>query len=461
MTRTKHRPDSTNSARANESVDVDIKQELELEMVQLTHRGKVHFPRTVHLSLTAPPPGRSLHHQRARPSSPGGRCNSQMAHKRRAPRTPSPLPPLPLQEKPEADADGMAPNTSAHPRPDPLTNSRGKTHRGSSNSGGGSGRASMSSDPNRVADVFGFLSLDPGHFDKRGRRYSHDPQQQLASGRPRRTSAPSVGGSSADPSYVPHSHVMQVDPPSAAAHRPLVAPYALANSAPSITSQEPARCPGNLPTAPAILIPMPALRTSCTRQYVTDGSAPLGTPLTSPPLPQQGNRLKPQNQLYPDLDYVTSVPSLNNHLQDSPVTPQRRPALPQAPNTAPVKPGSSAPNARPALSALQTPYKRPRAASSPPPALASSSGVSRKGNGKGGPRVRCSGITKAGKRCTRLVPMFVLPERLDGDEHEVLPHYCNQHLKAAFMEKRFYSHKDPSLEVYYDGERLPWIIVPP
>ena len=56
-----------------------------------------------------------------------------------------------------------------------------------------------------------------------------------------------------------------------------------------------------------------------------------------------------------------------------------------------------------------------------------------------------------------MVPLSVPLARLNGDED--LPHYCHQHLKAAFADKKFYSHKDPSLEVYYDGERLSWITV--
>ncbi|TBU45851.1 hypothetical protein BD309DRAFT_989230 [Dichomitus squalens] len=180
-----------------------------------------------------------------------------------------------------------------------------------------------------------------------------------------------------------------------------------------------------------------------------EGSAPLGTPLAPPPVPQKDGALKPQghDRPRPHSDSAAFPSTSSNNLQAGPTTPQRRPQLQQAPNSAPAKPGSSAPNARPSLSALQTPSKRPRAASSPPsPSVSSSSGGN--GNGRGGPRVQCSGITKADKRCTRMVPVSVPLARLNGED---LPHYCHQHLKAAFSDKKFYSHKDPSVEVYYDA----------
>ncbi|KAI0713467.1 hypothetical protein C8Q76DRAFT_620845 [Earliella scabrosa] len=152
-----------------------------------------------------------------------------------------------------------------------------------------------------------------------------------------------------------------------------------------------------------------------------------------PPLPPKTD-LRPPTMTRPHSDSGVYRPT--NQLQVPPTTPQR-PQLQQAPNSAPAKPGSSAPNSRP--SPLQTPTKRPRAASSPPSPTASSSG-------KGGLKVQCSGTTKLDKRCTRMVAVTAPLSRLNGEE---LPHYCHQHMKNAFDDVKFPSHKDSSVWVEF------------
>ena len=37
---------------------------------------------------------------------------------------------------------------------------------------------------------------------------------------------------------------------------------------------------------------------------------------------------------------------------------------------------------------------------------------------------------------------------------EIDPHYCHQHLKSAFVEVKFYSHKDSSVSIEYDGKHI-------
>ena len=318
--------------------------------------------------------------------------------------------------------DDMTLNTSTRPPPAPNS----KTY-------GGGGRTSTSSDPSHVVDAFGRLSLGNGRRsdDRRtgdGRR-PHD-------GQGRRPSGQFVGGFNQNQTpYYADPHAMQVDGPSYSPNKP-------PNSAPAFPVP-------SLPTPPGAPS-MPIPQTSLTMQYAMAGSdAPLGA-LPLPPLPPRkdtgGSGLKPPTgggRPRPHSD-SGAYPSSANNLQ-VPSTPQRRPQLPQAPNSAPAKP-------RPAVSPLQTPSRRHRASSSPPSPSTSSGGSTSGGGGKGGLKVQCSGTTKQDKRCTRMVQVSVPLARLNADGD--IPHYCHQHLKGAFEDKKFWSHKKPSVEVFYDGEHF-------
>ncbi len=323
--------------------------------------------------------------------------------------------------------DDMALNTSTRPTPTPTSNT--KTY---------GGRASTSSDPNHVVDAFGRLSLGNG-------RRSDDPR--IANGRRpqdghghgqgqgRHQNGQFVGGFNQNQTpYYPDPHAMQIDGPS------YYAPNRPPNSAPAFPMPA-------LPTPPAPSMPVP--HTSLTMQYAITGSdAPLGALPPPPPrkdtghglkLPASGDRPRPHSDsgAYPSS-------SANNKLQVPPSTPHRRPQLQQAPNSAPAKP-------RPSVAPLQTPSRRDRASSSPPsPSVASSSGSGSSAGGKGGLKVQCSGTTKQDKRCTRMVQVSVPLARLNADRD--IPHYCHQHLKGAFEDKKFWSHKKPSVEVFYAGE---------
>ncbi len=58
--------------------------------------------------------------------------------------------------------------------------------------------------------------------------------------------------------------------------------------------------------------------------------------------------------------------------------------------------------------------------------------------------MQCSGTTKLDKRCTRMVAVTAPLARLNGED---LPHYCHQHMKIAFDDVKFPSHKDPAIWV--------------
>ena len=311
----------------------------------------------------------------------------------------------------------MALNTSKRPQASPNPNP--KTY---------GGRVSMSSDPNHVADAFGRLSLghgrrsDDNRTGSNGQRRLQDGQGQ---GQGRRPSGPFVGGFNQNqPPYFADPHAMQVDRPS----------YSNVTRPPN--SAPPFPVPA-LPTPPS----MPVPQTSLTMQYAMTGSdAPLGAP--PPPPRKDTGGLKPPmgaDRPRPHSDSGT-YPSSNNNL---PSTPQRRPHLQQAPHSAPAKP-------RPAVTSPQTPSRRHRASSSPPsPSVASSSGSGSSAGGKGGLKVQCSETTKQDKRCTRMVAVSVPLARLNADGD--IAHYCHQHLKGAFEDKKFWSQKKPSVEVFYDG----------
>ncbi|KAI0747627.1 hypothetical protein C8Q80DRAFT_1167804 [Daedaleopsis nitida] len=265
------------------------------------------------------------------------------------------------------------------------------------------GRTSTSSDPTHVADAFGRLSL--GESGRQGAR---------------RTSGGWVGGFTPYPDTIhgPIAHAA-IPPP------PIL--HGGAHSTPALAFPQPSQYlpPGPLPAPPAM--PMPIPQTSKTMQYALD-------PIPPPPPPKTGLR-PPSLSGRPHSDSGAFPHSNQLHV---PITPQR-PTLHQAPNSAPAKPASSAPNSR--LSPLQTPTKRPRAASTPPSPTSSTASA-----GKSGNRVQCSGTTKLDKRCTRMVVATAPLSRLDGED---LPHYCHQHMKTAFSDVKFCSHKDSSVWVEY------------
>ncbi|KAI0831728.1 hypothetical protein BC628DRAFT_1407358 [Trametes gibbosa] len=128
----------------------------------------------------------------------------------------------------------------------------------------------------------------------------------------------------------------------------------------------------------------------------------------------------------------------NNHLLVPPTTP-KRPHLHPAPNSAPAKPVSSGPS-RPPVPAVQTPPRRRSQSSPPSPTSVASS------PGKNVLKVQCCAITKLDKRCARRIPVSNPLALLNGEEE---PQYCHQHIKSAFIDVKFPSHKRPGEDVSY------------
>lgn len=173
--------------------------------------------------------------------------------------------------------------------------------------------------------------------------------------------------------------------------------------------------------------------------------------------------------------FTVSAPDLHQQPQDqnTPYVPQAGPSRRPARTPSPVKPATEAP----------APLRAPAAAfSSSPPATpprrtaaAGSSASPRRGKGAQTPTaqpVQCSGITSAGKRCTRTIntnaspskaaasvqspgPAYaqlqvMLPPGQDNNSEEV-PLFCHQHAKQALSDEGVYA--GPSgLFTRFDGE---------
>ena len=258
----------------------------------------------------------------------------------------------------------------------------------------------MSSGTYDVTDAFGRLSLGSGRTDR--------PDARPANG------GEFVGGFAPHAAYPPDA--MQVD--DAPLNGTVVFPLPQRHRARY-------QAPGPLPTPPKVSMPIPQTP-SRTMQFALGTQAPLGSP------PADGStRPPPVGRPHSDSGTFSS----SAHLQ----TPQR-PRPQQAPNSAPSKSGAAT---GAALAPLQTPSKRPRAASSPPSPSTSST------PSKGGMKVQCGATTKQDKRCTRMVPVTLPLSLITGD---VEPHYCHQHQKSAFVEVQFRSHKDTDVKVEYARE---------
>ncbi|CDO68862.1 hypothetical protein BN946_scf185000.g5 [Trametes cinnabarina] len=206
-------------------------------------------------------------------------------------------------------------------------------------------------------------------------------------------------------------------------------PRHLANGTPPVPFPEPQMDhippPGPLPAPPIMPLAMPAPQfMSRTMQYATSGDLPQhANPLAS--LPRQ-EYLRPPLRPKSHGRTLTRLSSI----------------LPTAPNSAPAKSVSAGPS-RPALSSFQTPPRRKRSASTPPSPISLSSSSSSKKDVR---KVQCCATTKQDKQCTRMVPVTTPLSLLSGEDE---PHYCRQHIKNAFIDVKFRSRKDPSIEVMY------------
>ncbi|KAL7283041.1 hypothetical protein ACG7TL_002465 [Trametes sanguinea] len=351
------------------------------------------------------------------------------------------------------------------------------------------GRASTSTDASGLADDLGRLSLGSGK-----QRRQEPPRHRHAA------SDSFAGGFLLPPPSVQDSHAWDrpavPTPPRPVQWQPAPPaplPGNPANGAPSMAFPEPQMYhvppPGPLPAPPSMPLAMPVpQQMSRTMQYATTGD------MLPPPPPRQdlrpteppqitrpysdsaafhvsdhahtsrttqyvrpGDVLPPPASLPPPLPKQdlrpTAPPKItrpysdsgafytSNHSHTAPSTPQR-PHLQTAPNSAPAKPASAGPS-RPSLPSIQTPSGRRRSASSPPSPISVTSSSS---SGKGVRKVQCCAITKQDKRCTRMVAVTAPFSLLTGEDE---PHYCRQHIKNAFIDVKFRSRKDPSIEVVY------------
>lgn len=308
-----------------------------------------------------------------------------------------------------------------------------------SGSPGANGRASTSSDPNAIADGLGRLSL--GNGADRRRHSDRPPERRQEGGRPPAHHG-FVGGFSVPP---PQKHEDAMDwesIPSNGHARPL---QGTSHSAPAMHFPMPQAYVGSfppagpLPTPPTVPMPVPHAM-SRTMMHALGGEPPSAAP---PPPPSKQNLVPPAPSLKKRPVSDSSAFPANNHLQVPPTTPQR-PHLHPSPNSAPAKPVSSGPS-RPPVSTIHTPPRRRSQSSPPSPTSAASS------PGKNVRKVQCCAITKQDKRCTRRIPVSNPLALLNGEEE---PQYCHQHIKSAFIDVKFPSHKLPGVDVSYAGEVL-------
>ncbi|KZT20283.1 DUF1766-domain-containing protein [Neolentinus lepideus HHB14362 ss-1] len=156
---------------------------------------------------------------------------------------------------------------------------------------------------------------------------------------------------------------------------------------------------------------------------------PVSAPATPPP-----PRPRPQR---PTADQLTStfspVPYLTGPSRPSrPVSDSDIKPVPPVPPLSPSPPSKSKPTV--SVSPLRRPVHK-RATSSPPPSPSVSSITN-------GDSVQCSGITKAGKRCSRTVKLGSRLEELEEDGEVI--RYCHQHSKEIMSPSGFYSRKTGS-----------------
>ncbi len=67
---------------------------------------------------------------------------------------------------------------------------------------------------------------------------------------------------------------------------------------------------------------------------------------------------------------------------------------------------------------------------------------------------QCAGVTKAGKRCTRMVKARPTLESIDSDDSEQgIPRFCHQHAKELMTPSGYYSRKNGEW-VKFEGEGI-------
>ncbi|KAJ8093085.1 hypothetical protein PM082_020568 [Marasmius tenuissimus] len=174
---------------------------------------------------------------------------------------------------------------------------------------------------------------------------------------------------------------------------------------------------GSLPRPPPMPVPQPnpPRRTSLTMQYALNppSSNPnLLTPYTSGSPPSRPN----------------SVPNFPNPVFANPYPSSSSTSV----NTTPTKPPG--PNVDTSPTSGGKKAKRPRASSTPPSPSSNTAGASG--------QIQCSGVTKAGKRCTRLVKQGPALTGVMGSDTiggQTIERFCFQHTKELLGPTGFYA----------------------
>ncbi|CAA7271807.1 unnamed protein product [Cyclocybe aegerita] len=108
----------------------------------------------------------------------------------------------------------------------------------------------------------------------------------------------------------------------------------------------------------------------------------------------------------------------------NPVISSSKPPL--SPSSKPPKPSPAKPASPPSTPAKASKVESISAASTP---------------GKPG-QEQCAGVTKAGKRCTRMVKLRPAFASLDSDDSGTMPRFCHQHSKELLGPSGFYARKN-------------------
>jgi len=170
------------------------------------------------------------------------------------------------------------------------------------------------------------------------------------------------------------------------------------------------------------------------RPFAFSGNMPPSASLPRPPMPVpdgQTQSLTMQHALAAPLHFGLTPPG-----------PQTPPSRPVSTSALPPSLSSSA-SSKPAVKV--TPIRR-RAASEPPsPSTPSKNGT-----------VQCSGVTKAGKRCSRQIKSALALSASHPDAQ--IERFCHQHSKELLGVAGFYSHKVADTYVKFEGN-LYYIII--
>ncbi|KAH6918699.1 hypothetical protein BKA70DRAFT_1416678 [Coprinopsis sp. MPI-PUGE-AT-0042] len=215
-------------------------------------------------------------------------------------------------------------------------------------------------------------------------------------------------------------------------------------------------------SAPPPMMPSPAVPGAPQKQSVTmqmalrpDASPTPARPSSAPSVPFTQSQLIEVRPVYtppkpkpkPSRPQRPETPESDDSFTPSIeiITPPKKPA-----KSKPTTPNAKPPKVKPSSSAPGTPSKTPK--------RPSATSVSSNGSGSSTPggrepkegQVQCSGTTKAGKRCTRMVKVApALSQQIneedddsDGSESNELERFCFQHTKELLTSSGCYARKN-------------------